>query len=150
VTGLTEHVDLAPTLAELLGLRPDWGIHGESLLPIVRGERTKSAVFADGGHEPEMWSRRPSDDACDGKQKTYRDCPEAMARTKMARTERYKLVVRTAGGNELYDLAADPWEMDNRWGDPALRDVTLDLQSRLIEWCLRTDPDRPREAKVGA
>lgn len=148
VTGLTEHVDVLPTLAELLGLPPNWGVHGESLLPMVRGERRKEAVFADGGHEPEMWARRPRGETLDGKQKTYRDYPEAMARTKMVRTDRYKLVIRLAGGNELYDLAEDPWELRNRWGDPALNAVMLDLQHRMIEWCLRTDTDRPMEERV--
>jgi hypothetical protein len=68
----------------------------------------------------------------------------------MVRTKQHKLVMRLAGGNELYDLQRDPWELDNRWGDPALREVTLALQQMMIEWCLRTDTDRPHQALVGA
>ena len=150
VESLTEHVDLLPTLAELLELEPDWGVHGESLLPMARGERQKTAVFADGGHEREMWRRVAPSVKADGKQESYRAHPEAMARTKMIRTDRHKLVVRLEGGNELYDLAEDPFEMNNRWGDPAFCDVVADLQARLIEWCLRTDTDRPLETNVGA
>ena len=162
VDGLSQHVDLLPTIAELLGVRPDWAGHGESLLPILRGERRKECVFADGGHEREMWGRfdfpavdkhgRPR--KLSSKQLTYRDCPETMARAKMARTRRWKLVTRLTGGNELYDLAADPWELNNLWGrhesDADLARVVLDLQQRMIDWCLRTDTDRPFQEHVGA
>lgn len=150
VESLTEHVDIAPTLAELLGLKPDWGIHGGSLLPVVQGGAPKAAIFADGGHEEEMWARFPHTGQVSGKQETYRDCPEAMARTKMVRTDTYKLIVRLAGGNELYDLANDPMELRNLWGDPACCEVVMELQGRMIDWCLRTDTDRPHEANVGA
>jgi arylsulfatase A-like enzyme len=150
VDSLTEHTDLCPTLLELLDIAPDWGIHGESLLPVIRGERRKAAVFADGGHEDEMLGRFSFAGKIGGKQRTYRDNPDTMARTKMARTERWKLVMRVRGGNELYDLAADPWELNNLWGRPELLPVVAELQQQMIEWCLRTDTDRPYQAQVGA
>jgi arylsulfatase A-like enzyme len=86
----------------------------------------------------------------DGKQATYQATRETMARTKMIRTERWKMVIRLAGGNELYDLANDPWELNNRWGEPGLAPVIQDLQLQMIEWCLRTDTDRPHQERVGA
>ncbi len=150
VEGLTEHVDVAPTLLELLGIEPDWGIHGESLLPIISGEKRKEAVFADGGHEEEMWERFSFDPGGSGKQKTYAVCPETMARTKMCRTDEWKLVTRLVGGNELYDMRSDPFEMDNLWGRDEHADVVMDLQQKMIEWCLRTDTDRPFQPDVGA
>ncbi|MBI5725670.1 MAG: sulfatase-like hydrolase/transferase [Planctomycetes bacterium] len=152
IDSLTEHVDICPTLLELLNVKPDWGIHGRSLLPTVAGSPGKDAVFADGGHEDEMFGRfnfRPGREL-DGKQVTYRDCPESMARVKMVRTDTHKLAIRLAGGNELYDLRADPWEMDNRWGDPSLNAVLVDLQQKMIDWCIRTDTDRPFQKDVGA
>ncbi|NLF40756.1 hypothetical protein GX586_15035 [bacterium] len=162
VTSLTEHVDIAPTILDLLGIKPDWGIHGESLLPIATGRRRKEAVFADGGHEAGMRGRfsfKPegrdgTPKKLNGKQLTYQQCPDSMARTKMVRTERWKLVIRETGGNELYDMQADPWELNNLWNDypsnPILRDAVLDLQQKMIEWCLRTDTDRPYQEQVGA
>ena len=39
-----------------------------------------------------------------------------MARCSMVRTETYKLVARETGEHELYDLRADPCELDNRFG----------------------------------
>lgn len=160
VRELSEHVDLVPTLLDLLGLQKprDWGLHGQSLLPVIAGQPGKPAVFADGGHEEEMWARFNFESnqfaQLDGKQETYRHIPEAMARTKMVRTPDWKLVMRLAGGNELYHLRDDPHELNNLWGrhldDAALLRVALNLQQQLIEWCLRTDTDRPYQEKVGA
>jgi arylsulfatase A-like enzyme len=153
IDALSDHTDIAPTLTELLGMPPLPGVHGRSLLPVIRGEHGRDAVFADGGHEDEMLARAPvSRDVAPltGKQLTYRHHPDSMARAKMIRTQRHKLVVRLRGGNELYDLHTDPWELDNRYHDPALASVRADLQSRLLEWCLTTDPDRPYQSKIGA
>ena len=164
VDALTEHVDLPPTILELLDIAPDekWVWHGESLLPVIRGERRKDAVYADGGHEAAMRARLNfplwyTDKATgkrmrstSGKQQTYHDEPDSMARTCMVRTDGWKLVVREVGGNELYDVQADPWEMTNRWGEPDLRDLTLELMQKLVEWNLRTWTDRPFQPQVGA
>jgi len=159
VESLTEHTDLAPTVLELLGLEADWGMHGESLLPVIEGRRRKEAVFADGGHEEEMWGRfgrqvrsadREGRQRRAGKQQVYAECPETMARTKMVRTEKWKMVVRLTGGNELYDMESDPDELRNLWGRPDLAPVVQDLQLKMLEWCLRTDTDRPFQPQVGA
>lgn len=154
VDSLTEHVDIAPTLCEMLGLDPLPGLHGESLLPTLAGQRRKAAVFADGGHEDEMLRRFDYPVVVNGerkgKQDVYHQCPDTMARARMIRTDRHKMVIRLRGGNELYDLREDRWELVNRWGDPALAPVVLDFQQQLLEWCLRTDTDRPHQERVGA
>ena len=85
-----------------------------------------------------------------GKQLVYQQVPDAMARTKMVRGERWKLVVRETGEDELYDLTEDPWELRNRIADPACAVVIPGLQRQLLDWCLRTDPERPHLDKVGA
>jgi arylsulfatase A-like enzyme len=45
----------------------------------------------------------------------------------MVRTDRWKLVIRLRGGNELYDMASDPHGMHNLRGRPDLSPVVLDL-----------------------
>lgn len=167
VTALTETTDLAPTLTELLGLPPLTRAHGTSLLPVVAGRSPgRPAVFADGGHEAAMRRRFAEQypmgaDAHRrgakryGKSETYARYPDSMARARMVRTSRWKLVVRETGGNELYDLDADRWEMENLWerfradatlaardGTP-LAPVVTDLLLRMNEFALRTDPDEP-------
>jgi choline-sulfatase len=159
VESLTEHTDLAPTILELLGIEPGWGIHGESLIPAIEGRHCKGAVFADGGHEKEMrerfvreWGERhdPHETRRGGKQDVYARCPDSMARTKMVRTERWKLVIRETGGNELYDMEADPYELHNLWGRPESAPVMPALLQSIVQWDLRTDTDRPIQEKVCA
>jgi choline-sulfatase len=170
VDSLTSHVDLAPTLCELTGVEPFAGIHGESMTPAMDGEATRDAVFADGGHEAEMRQRFegvgrhsqaetstntpdsfvPVIDSGKGKQETYRLFPDTMARAKMVRTARWKLVWRETGDHELYDLDADRWEMHNRYPEPGHDDVKQRLMAKLLDWTLRTDTDRPHQARVGA
>lgn len=155
IKSLSEHVDVGPTMLDLLGFDADWGMHGESMLPMINGKRHKQVIFAEGGHEEEMWSRfnkdqgkpngRPAD-----KQVTYHDYPETMSRTKMVRTDDFKLVIRLIGGNEFYNLNEDPDELNNCYGDPRYSEIINELQLELIQWCLRTDTDRPFQENVGA
>ncbi len=162
LAGLSEHVDLPATILDYLRLtKPaSWVWHGTSMLPMLAGASGKRAVFADGGHEEamrarfshEVWDERHGRKIkkTGGKQLTYQQCPDAMARCKMVRTNQWKLVVRETGGNELFHVAEDPFEMENLYGDPRYADITSALQLQLLEWTLRTDPDRPYLEVFGA
>jgi arylsulfatase A-like enzyme len=159
VSGLSEMIDIAPTLLGLLGTSPTWPVHGMDLRPVIDGAASKTAVFCDGGHEPAARARfRAMHGECPvrhkgvlrAKQETYRLYPEAMARARMIRTDHYKMVIRETGDHELYDMVADPWELDNRWGDPTLAAVVHDLQLQMLIENLRTDPDTPPLVEVGA
>ena len=151
VDALTEHTDLADTCLNLLGQQPAWGTHGHDLGPLLRGEvpSIRDAVFAEGGHEAPMRAR-VNTTGPSGKQETYREAPESMARAKMVRTDRHKLVFRETDDHELYDLETDRWELNNRFDDPALADVREQLERRMLHWCLRTDTDRPHQPLVHA
>jgi choline-sulfatase len=177
VETLTSHVDLAPTLCELLGLDPVPGMHGASMTPALDGHATRDAVFADGGHEAALRERfdhyqahgQPTPTATaddfpprpherpgggDGKQETYRLFPDTMARAKMVRTHRWKYVHRQTGDHELYDLHADRWELRNLYPsattDNERARVVHELRGRLLDWTLDTDPDRPHQPHVSA
>lgn len=39
---------------------------------------------------------------------------------------------------ELYDLASDPWEMNNRFYDPACRDKVAEMRAELLNWLITT------------
>ncbi len=157
--GLSDHTDFPETMLELLGLSADpaWNRHGRSLVPMLGGDPGKEAVFACGGHEPALRRRFPAQaeslrakGRLNDKQRTYLECPDSMARAKMIRTRDWKLVVRETGGDELYHLTEDPWEMNNLHSTPGHEAVLLDLQRRLLEWCLLTDPDQPGLKTFGA
>lgn len=127
---LVELIDLAPTIMEATGLPAEPGMQGQSLTPLLQGktETHRDDVLceyynANFHHEPRAW-------------------------TTMIRTEDRKLV-RAHGqpDGELYDLTADPNELENRWHDPAYRE---DREVLLIRLCDRmawtTDPLPLREA----
>jgi arylsulfatase A-like enzyme len=46
------------------------------------------------------------------------------------RTPRYSFSIYQNGEGELYDLVRDPAEMQNRYGDPAYRDVRSELTAQ--------------------
>ena len=57
----------------------------------------------------------------------------------MLRTATHKLVRRTAGTNELYDLRQDPLELQQpSTYDPAMARQRLALESRMLEWSIHT------------
>jgi arylsulfatase A-like enzyme len=56
----------------------------------------------------------------------------------MVRTKEYKYVQRLYELDELYDLRADPRELDNRIADPSLAQVLACLKERLLLFYLET------------
>ncbi len=102
IAGLTEHVDLYPTLCDLCGLdKPPW-LEGDSFLPLLNdpGKAWKRAVFS---HRRHMWHDRLQ---------VYE-----VAHT--VRTERYRYTVYLDERGELlyrelFDYQEDPLETENR------------------------------------
>ncbi|EFH81704.1 sulfatase family protein [Ktedonobacter racemifer] len=146
---LVSHIDIYPTLCELLHVpRPEW-VQGRSLLPLIREEREQinEAIFAEvsyhAAYEPQRavrtqrWKyiryfdthhRRPVLPNCD-------DSP-----TK-------DLLMRSGWGEatrrdeELYDLLFDPNEGCNRIDDPELSTIADAMRQRLMQWMRAThDP----------
>ena len=98
-------LDIAPTLIELAGGRPGPQIQGRSLVPLLGGRRPadwRTSFLI------EYWSENAM--------------PWLVGMTyKAVRTERAKLIhwVNRDGVDELYDLAADPYELRNLIADEA-------------------------------
>lgn len=112
--GLTELVDLAPTLLDALELPMSPGMQGRSLwrglaTGVVTGRPDVYSEYANAGFAPRLF-------------------------VTMLRTELHKLVVHHGtGGGELYDLAGDPQEQRNLWDDPAFAAEKLALFQRLCD-----------------
>jgi arylsulfatase A-like enzyme len=106
---LVANLDLAPTIAALTGIVPPLAVDGRSLLPAdeTAAPWRTELLF-------ERWAPN--------------DTPDYRA----VRTETMKYVERLGSGEaELYDLVADPYELDNRIGDPSQAGVVADLRARL-------------------
>ncbi len=105
------NVDVAPTLLDLAGLvQPDW-MQGSSLLPLLRDPDSawRDAVYYTYFFEP----------------------PYPTPTQEAVRTDRHKLVVYEGRPPQLFDLAHDPGEYENRIDDSALAATRLALEERL-------------------
>jgi choline-sulfatase/uncharacterized sulfatase len=116
---LVEAVDMVPTVCALAGLPPLETADGKDLSPLLKdgnGELHRVAVteFA--------WSKsiRKGD-----KRLVY--YPREVFQ------EDYP-----GGFGELYDLAADPWEMRNLYFDPAHAATVKELERELFDWLVTT------------
>ena len=49
----------------------------------------------------------------------------------MVRTRTHQFTFNSADQGELYDLVSDPYQLANRYGDPAYDEVRRDLMSRM-------------------
>lgn len=107
-------IDIAPSMLELAGVRQPAGLQGRSLVPLLRGR-----------------SPRWRDDFL---VEYYSDTVFPRVRNmgyQAVRTERWKYIHyrELQGADELYDLQADPFELDNRIAADAVH--LRDMQSRL-------------------
>jgi len=110
VAGMALNIDLAPTFVELAGLPIPDSVDGASLLRLLAGEPWRTDFLFENWGGPIIQ-------------------PNAGVRT-----DRWKLIVTTSDGfEELYDLAADPYELTNHAGDPAYADILAALTARLAE-----------------
>ena len=143
---MVSHVDIFPTICDLLEIEPPPWLQGRSLLPILRGEvaAVRDELFAE---------------------VTYHAAYEPK---RAVRTERYKYIRRydsrespvlsniddglakaelVAGGfakhapapEQLYDTLLDPIERINLVHDPDYAAVLADMRRRLDRWLRDTD-----------
>lgn len=145
VDALVSHLDIFPTICDLLGLDPPAHLRGLSLRPLF--EKTASSLHK------EIFS-----------EVTFHASYEPM---RSVRTDRYKLIRRfgfnrrrlancdssiskdvllTDGwdkeclpSDELYDLFRDPHECCNLANEPGLSETLNDLSFRLEKWMRRTN-----------
>lgn len=144
---MVTHLDVLPTVYELLGKAAPETLEGKSLLPLVQDRVTElhPCIFGQQTHHAD---RGPEPLRC-------------------VRTERYKYVRRLLGARnvmwhdgpttplmrelgwykqpapreELFDLYLDPMEVSDRASDPQLASVKAELSRTLDRWMERTgDP----------
>jgi arylsulfatase A-like enzyme len=120
---LATNMDLAPTFAAAAGAGTPGRVEGVSMLPLLRHGRVVRTSFL----IEHQFSKRPEDPP------TY--CA--------IRTDRWKLVHNVAGGDELYDLRRDPWELHNHISRPAQSDVRRHLLRHLRRLCDPRPPGMP-------
>jgi arylsulfatase A-like enzyme len=144
---LVSHIDLFPTVCDLIGIeRPDW-LQGESLLPPVNGEveEVRDAIFAEKtfhtAYEPERCVRTH-------RYKYIRRAPDAhptpvLANVDDGPSKDYLLAhgwgEREVPREQLYDLVFNPNETRNLAGDPEYTHVLDEMRALLDRWMEETD-----------
>ncbi len=146
IDGMVSHIDIFPTLCDLLNIdEPDW-LQGRSMLPLLTGERDaiREELFAEVSYHAAYEPKRA------------------------VRTERYKYIRRFDGRRSpvlsniddghtksewleagyaesdiaperLYDTWLDPMERVNLVGSAAQAEVLSDMRARLDRWMRDTD-----------
>jgi len=121
-------LDLPATFADYAGVDTAWARHSRSLRPLIEGEGTRDFAFNE-------WHLLPA-----------RTGIELQLRT--VRTKSAKLTLDLlSGAGELYDLANDPDEMENRFDDAAARGLREELTDMAMA---RPQDERPPQVQVGA
>ena len=114
---LVQNIDYAPTFLELAGAPIPADIQGESLLPLLKGER------------PENWRN--------ALYYHYYEYPaeHSVKRHYGVRDDRYKLIhfYNDIDVWELYDLQEDPHEMNNLYGKPSYEAVMKRMRDELYK-----------------
>ena len=136
--GSAGHIDLVPTLLDLLGQeRPDH-LQGKSLAPVLRGEKDLSdneVVVQWNGNSEELPDRFLGSAAINRMNALPRRC--------IITPDRWKLALCAGDEGELFDLNNDPHELNNLYGDPTHRDRIIDMSARLRIWQLETGDTAP-------
>ena len=116
VAQLIQNIDYAPTILELAGIEKPEEMHGESFLPLLKGEEVpewRNSLYYHFYEYP---------------------AEHAVCRHFGVRTDRYKLIryYNDIHSWELFDLQEDPSEMNNIYGKPGTEEITKELKAELI------------------
>lgn len=130
---MTEHVDVLPTLCELLGADIPVQCNGRSLLPWLRGgtvERWRNEVY----HEMDL--RDPASTFLeDAFGVSLEECSLAVLR------DEHGKYVQFAGHHAFapifFDIDEDPAQLVNHAADPAYAPKVLDYAQRMLSWRMK-------------
>ena len=129
VGGSFGHIDLVPTLLELMGGEAPDHLQGESKAAVLRGESTldDNDVFI-------QWNGQGDRDL--GNDVINKMI--AIPRRAIVSGDRWKLVRCEGDRGELFDLNADPHELTNLFDRPEHQERVAELTGRLRSWQQRT------------
>ena len=136
-----QNVDIAPTLLAYAGLPTPAQMQGNSFLPLLKGETTGTPVVRGSPGTPERpgHSERPWRDRAFYEYYWEADFPQTPTMFGV-RTDRYKYIYNHGvwDANELYDLKADPLEVNNLIRSPDHQAMAKEMKSQVFDWLEQT------------
>ncbi len=122
VPQMVMNIDIAPTIMDMAGMSTPENMQGRTFLPLLKGEKVPSwrdRIFYEYYWE---WA--------------FPQTPTVFA----IRTDQYKYIYNHGlwDINELYDIKADPEEMNNLIRSPQHQQVAAQLKKELWDWLERT------------
>jgi len=157
--------DVMPTVMEVAGIQVSHVHFAKSLVKPMMGTGDpkvdgRKYVFAEGGFA--SFEPRDLESDCDAAHKPcaplgsnyypkllqQQERPESVARAIMVRSKTHKLIWRNdpeygEKDCELYDLAKDPREENNKWDSPDYAGVKAELKDQLLHWLSQTSDVTP-------
>jgi arylsulfatase len=136
ITSPVSHIDLVPTLLELMGASVPARLQGQSLVPLMRGKKVgEDHVFIEwnpgtGLHVGEGASRLAS-------RGEIERAGRARVRTVIS-PDGWKLCLSDLDKSQLFNLREDPGETTNLFGDKRYQDVSARLARHIGQWQRRT------------
>lgn len=117
ITEMVQNIDYAPTFMEIAGCEIPDDIQGQSFLPLLKGEKPdnwRNTLYYHFYEYPAEHAVKRHYGVYDGKYKLihfYNDIDQW----------------------ELYDMEADPTEMNNLYGKPGTEEITTQLMQELVD-----------------
>ena len=135
---IVEHVDLLPTIAEIVGTRPAQilPIQGRSLVPCLQGNRAR---------DPKWFALSERSRYADGHPRHQLLNNYEPGRRYALQNLRFKYLLFTEGEDEFYDLEADPYEMNNLIESPEVAGDRDQMLGVLLEMLRRLPSGRQVE-----
>jgi arylsulfatase A-like enzyme len=154
-----DHVSMAdvfPTICEAIGQPTPRGVQGRSLWQMLQGKEYPKeefrSIYSEVGIGGLYYGRK---DKLDFRKAQIVGAPGAILTfdelnyctqsgyMKMARMGDWKLCFDMMGNGQLYNLAEDPYELRNRYGDPKVARDQIRLMEELLAWNIRIQDTLP-------
>lgn len=134
-TEMVLNIDLAPTILDFAGVPVPDSMQGRSLRPILEGNSPKdwrNSIYYE--YYENSWltlkNQKPNPNDPNSQYLTH----HRVVPHRGVRTERHKLIQYYGEGDywEMFDLAQDPHELNNIYGNPNYSSITENLKRELI------------------
>jgi len=138
IPGNISHVDLVPTLLDLIGQPIPPHLQGRSRKKVLEGnaDLAQNDVFIEwNGYHPDAPDRFLGDPRINRML--------ALPWRTVVTADRWKLSLCAGDQSELYDLNEDPYELTNLYNNPDQTDRIRDMAARLRTWQMETSDTAP-------